>query len=145
MVSPFTDIIFTFELRSWTLCAQWTYHMIPARLLVHFPSVSHVLSLCTCMFPFLFHMFSYFPVLDCRLVYAYRSVLRLLLLSRRLVCRLVIPGLMTRLLLTSVCTCISQSIIYMVEDGDLFPIFNLLFNHPTSVTCEIPRTLPRPF
>ena len=26
-------------------------------------------------------------------------------------------------------------------DGDSFPIFNLLCNHPKGVTCEIPRTL----
>ena len=29
----------------------------------------------------------------------------------------------------------------MIGDEDLFPIFNLLCNHPKGVTCEIPRTL----
>ncbi|KIM50517.1 hypothetical protein SCLCIDRAFT_145257 [Scleroderma citrinum Foug A] len=29
----------------------------------------------------------------------------------------------------------------MIGDEDLFLIFNLLCNHPTSVTCEIPHTL----
>ena len=29
----------------------------------------------------------------------------------------------------------------MVGDRDLFPIFNLLCNHPKGVTCEIPQTL----
>ena len=47
----------------------------------------------------------------------------------------------TRLPFTLVCTCISQSDIYMVGDGDSSLIFNLLCNHPTSVTSEIPRTL----
>ena len=41
----------------------------------------------------------------------------------------------------TVCICISQSHIYMVGDEDSFLIFNLLCNHPISVTCEIPRTL----
>ena len=67
---------FLYELRLRTLCAQWTYHMIPARLLICFLSLSHVLGSCTCMFLVLFYMFSRFTVLDCRLIYAYRSVLR---------------------------------------------------------------------
>ena len=33
--------------------------------------------------------------------------------------------------------------IYWVGDGTI-PIFNLLCNHPSVVTCEIPRTLARP-
>ena len=48
---------------------------------------------------------------------------------------------MTRLPFTTLCTCISQSDIYTIGDGDSSLIFNLLCNHPTSVTCEIPRTL----
>ena len=44
----------------------------------------------------------------------------------------------------TVCTCISQSHIYTVGDEDSFLIFNLLCNHPTSVKCEIPRTLHLP-
>ena len=32
---------------------------------------------------------------------------------------------------------------YWVGDGTI-PIFNLLCNHPSVVTCEIPRTLARP-
>ena len=59
----------------------------------------------------------------------------------RLVCRVIIPGLMTPLRLTPVCTCIYSLDIYTIEDGDSSLIFNLLCNHPTSVTCEIPRTL----
>ena len=52
---------------------------------------------------------------------------------------------MTLLPLTTVCTCIYQPGIYTVGDEDLFLIFNLLCNHPTSVTCEIPRTLLVPY
>ena len=52
---------------------------------------------------------------------------------------------MTLLPLTTVCTCIYQPGIYMVGDEDLFLIFNLLCNHPTSATCEIPRTLLVPY
>ena len=33
--------------------------------------------------------------------------------------------------------------IYWIGDGTI-PIFNLLCNHPSVVTCEIPRTLARP-
>ena len=47
----------SFELRSQTLCAQWTYRATPARLLIRFPSISHVTGLCTCISPFPFHMF----------------------------------------------------------------------------------------
>ena len=68
----------------------------------------------------------------------YHSVLRLLPLSRQLVCRVIIPGLMTHLPLMTVCTCIYLPGIYTVGDGDSSLIFNLLCNHPTSVTCEIP-------
>ena len=68
-------------------------HVFPARLLVRFP-------LCH-MFPVRvlvcsrsrFTCFFYFTVLDCQLVSAYCFVLRLLLLSRRLVSRVIIPGL----------------------------------------------------
>ena len=55
--------------------------------------------------------------------------------------QLVISGLMARLPFTPVCTCISLSDIYTIEDVGILPIFNLLCNHPTSVTCKIPRTL----
>ena len=48
---------------------------------------------------------------------------------------------MTRLPFTTVCTCISQTVIYTVGDEDSFLIFNLLCNHPTSVTSENPCTL----
>ena len=95
----------------------------------------------TRMFPFLFHMFLYFTVMDCRLVYAYHFTLHFPFLTRQLVCRVIIPGLMTPLPFTSVCTCIYPLGIYTIEDGDSSLIFNLLCNHPTSVTCEIPRTL----
>ena len=63
------------------------------------------------------------------------------LMTCQLVRRLVIPRLMTPLPLTPVCTCIYQPGIYTVGDVDLFLIFNLLCNHPTSATCEIPCTL----
>ena len=104
-------------------------------------STSRVSGSHTRMFPFPFHMSLYFTVMDCRLVYAYHSVLRLPVTARQLVCRVVIPGLMTLLPFTTVCTCTRQSCIYMVGDEDSFLIFNLLCNHPTSATCEIPRTL----
>ena len=104
-----------------------TNHVLSVRLLVC------LLSRFTC--------FLTCTIMDCRLVYAYHSVLRLLFLTRRLVCRVVIPGLMTLLPFMTVCTCIYQLDIYTVGDEDSFLIFNLLCNHPTSVTCEIPRTL----
>ena len=54
-------------------------HVLPLRLLVRFRSRFMCFLTCTNM--------------DCRLVYAYPFVLRLLLLTRRLVCRVVISGL----------------------------------------------------
>ena len=39
------------------------------------------------------------------------------------------------------CTCISRPLYIRVGDVGLFPIFNLLCNHPKGVTCEIPHTL----
>ena len=37
---------------------------------------------------------------------------------------------------------VSRVLLYIrVEDVGLFPIFNLLCNHPKGVTCEIPQTL----
>ena len=95
----------------------------------------------TRIFPFPFHMFLYCTDMDSRLVYAYHFTLCFPLLTRRLVCRVIIPGLMTPLPFMPVCTCIYPPCIYTIEDGDLSLIFNLLCNHPTSVTCEIPRTL----
>ena len=50
----------------------------------------------------------------------------------------------TRLPFTSLCTCISQTCIYTGLEMGTIPIFNLLCNHPSVVTCEIPRTLARP-
>ena len=52
---------------------------------------------------------------------------------------------MTRLSFMTLCTCISQSDIYTIGDGDLSLIFNLLCNHPTSVKCKIPHNSPPPF
>ena len=84
---------FFYELRSRTLCAQWTYHVTLARLLVHFP-LCHVFLARVLVCPrSRFTCLSYFTVLDCQLVYAYHFTLCLPLLSRRLVCRVVIPGL----------------------------------------------------
>ena len=103
---------------------------------------NHVLSVCLLVcFLSCFTCFLTCTIMDCRLVYAYHSVLCLLFLTRQLVCRVVIPRLMTLLPFTTVCTCIYRLDIYMVGDEDSFLIFNLLCNHPTSVTCEIPHTL----
>ena len=83
-----------------------------------------------------------------RLPYAYSLVLRLppFGLSTRLSTRYF--WTLTRLRLISPFTnslylylAVSSFTIYTVGDGDLFPIFNLLCNHPKGVTCEIPRTL----
>ena len=98
----------------------------------------------TRVFPFPFHMSLYFTIMDCRLVYAYLSILCLPITTRQLICRLVIPRLMTPLPLVSVCTCTYQPDIYTIADEDSFLIFNLLCNHPTSVTCKIPCTLQVP-
>ena len=91
-----------------------------------------------------------FPLLAARTVMDSRLVSGYLFVSRFSFC-LVDSSLvslfldsdssLTRFPFTYVCTCISQTIIYMVWDGDLFPIFNLLCNHPKGVTCEIPCTL----
>ena len=120
------------------------YYVLNGRICITclwFAYSSRVTSPLTRMFPFPFHVSPYFTVMDCRLVYAYRSVLRLPFTTRRLVCRVVIPRLMTLLPLTTVCTCIYQPGIYTVGDEDSFLIFNLLCNHPTSATCEIPHML----
>ena len=112
-----------------------TYHMLPVRLLVcYWFTYSYVPISFSCVL-------LYFTGMDCRLICAYCFILCLPFST----CRLVIPGLMTCVLLTPICTCISQSSIYTVGDEDSFLIFNLLCNHPTSVTCKIPRTLPHPF
>ena len=138
----FTDFTFFFDKYThgcYALngCTRITCH--------RFAYLSRVTGPLTCMFPFPFHVSLYFTIVDCRLVYAYHSVLRLPVTACRLVCRVVIPGPLTHLPFTTVCTCISQSDIYMVEDEDSFLIFNLLCNHPTSATCEIPRTLVVPY
>ena len=46
--------------------------------------------------------------------------------------------------LTPVCTCSPFTCIYTGLEMGTIPIFNLLCNHPSVVTCEIPRTLARP-
>ena len=114
-----------FASRASSLC---TYHVLPVRLPVCFPSRF------TCLFTLPFWTVNSSMLII--LFYAYLL---------QLICRLIIPGLMTRLPLTPVCTCISQSDIYTVGDEDSFLIFNLLCNHPTSATCEIPHTLSHPF
>ena len=133
-------------------------------LLISYP-VSCATSSHTRTFPSPFHMFSYlyyFGPLTCLLTFLAYAFLRL---SCRLVSVLTFTAYaflfylvdsshislfldsdssLTHFPFTYVCTCISQTIIYTVGDGDLFPIFNLLCNHPKGVTCEIPCTLPHP-
>ena len=106
------------------------HHVLPDRLLICFHSRFTCFLTCTNM--------------DCRLVYAYHFTLRFPLLTRRLVWRVIIPVHCLHLLVTTICTCIYSPGIYTIEDAGLFPIFNLLCNHPTSVKCEIPRTLRLP-
>ena len=144
-------IVFVYELCSRTLCAQWMYHTIPARLLVCFLSVSHVPGPCTCTFPFPFHVFLllYQFGLSTRPCLHFCIMLTSFVSSSRLPSRYswtVDSCLHLRLvsLPTDICNCTSQFTIYTIGDGDLFPIFNLLCNHPKGVTCEIPRTLSRP-
>ena len=136
------------------LCAQWTYHMTPACLTHTFPF--HI----TCHR--LVYLYLPFPVSCVSLCYRFGLTTRLCLL----VClTLTSFGLSTRPLtryswtmtysdsfLTRPSTyglslpyepfVIVSHIHYIYDwDGDLFPIFNLLCNHPKGVTCEIPRTL----
>ena len=134
-----TDFILLFIVCSRTLCAQRTYPY----------HVSSFRATFTCYW-IAYYLYVSFPVSHVSLLVPiwivdssmnYHSVLRLLPLSRRLICRVIIPGLMTCLPLMTVCTCIYLPGIYTVGDGDSSLIFNLLCNHPTSVTCEIPRTL----
>ena len=106
------------------------HHVLPDRLLVCFHSCFTCFLTCTNM--------------DCRLVYAYHFTLRFPLLTRRLIWRVIIPVHCLHLLVTTICTCIYSLSIYVIGDEDSFLIFNLLCNHPTSVTCEIPRTLLAP-
>ena len=114
---------------SWTLCAQRTspYHMSPDRLLVRLHSRLTCFLTCT--------------IMNCRLVYDYVSCLCLPLLTHWLVCRVVIPGSWLVYLLCLFVLVFVLLDIYVVGDEDSFLIFNLLCNHPTSVTCEIPHTL----
>ena len=107
-----------------------------------FTCLSRVPGSLTRMFPFRFTCFSYFTDMDRRLVYAYHFVL-CLPFTTHLQSRYswTLTRTLTHLPFTTVCTCISQSDIYTIGDGDSSLIFNLLCNHPKSVTCEIPRTL----
>ena len=55
---------FLYELRSWMLCAQWTYHVTPAHLLVRFP-LYHMFPARVLVCPqSRFHMICYFTVSD---------------------------------------------------------------------------------
>ena len=126
-----------------------TYHMLSDRLLVCLRSRLTCFLTCTIMdrqlvynYVFCLHLL----LLDRRLVYAYCSVL-CLLFSTHLQSRYswTLTHTTTRLPFTTLCTCISQSDIYTIGDGDLSLIFNLLCNHPTSVKCEIPHNSPPPF
>ena len=103
-----------------------------------------------------------FPLLCCRLVYLHFLITRVS--SCALLIRLCLPillmpsfcSLSTRLLsryswtlthlwlisLLRTSVLVSRKLLYIrVGDVGLFPIFNLLCNHPKGVTCEIPRTL----
>ena len=55
-------IVFLFELCSRMLCAQWTYHVTPARLLVRFLSISHVTGSGTCVSLLRFRVFLTLPI-----------------------------------------------------------------------------------
>ena len=135
---------FFYELRSRTLCTQWTYHVTPARLLVRF-LLCHMFparvlvcpqSRFTCIFTLLFWAVdsSMLTILS----YAYSFCL---VDSSAESLFLDYDSSMTHFPFMTLCTCISQSDIYTIEDGDSSLIFNLLCNHPKGVTCEIPRTL----
>ena len=131
----FTDNHFLLSIvHSWMLCTQWTYlhhvrthsctyHMLPVRLLV-----------CSL---FLFTCLSTLPlwIVDSSMltVSRYAYLLRL------------VDSSADSLFLdysTYSCLYLYLPVQYIYDwDEDLFLIFNLLCNHPASVTCEIPRTL----
>ena len=81
-----------------------------------------------------FLTYAFLP-LYCRLIYAY--LLQLVDLSGNSLF-LNYDLFTTHFPFTNICNCISQYTIYTVGDEDLFPIFNLLCNHPKGVTCKIP-------
>ena len=150
------------------LCAQWTCHVLSrlaylilpflchkslARVLVCFLSVSCVsylyeyglstrLRLLVC---------STFLLSSRRFVntYCYCLCLSFFKLSTRLTtCYSWTADSFIRLRLvcpTCMFVLVSHRLLYIrVEDVGMFPIFNILCNHPKGVTCEIPRTLSRP-
>ena len=104
---------FLYELHSRMLCAQWTYHVTLARLLVRF-LLYHMFPARVLVCPRShFHMTCHFTISDCRLIYAYISRL-CLLLSTRLQSRY--SWTMTRLWLVSLLqlfVLVSRSLIYM--------------------------------
>ena len=141
----FTDIVFfssyargRYVLNGRTMWLRLAYSYVSF-------SISCVTGSCTCMFPF--------PVSRVFLCYCSRLtthpcllVCLMLTLFGLLTClptrySWTLTRTMTRLLFTAVCTCILQSDIYTIGDGDSSLIFNLLCNHPKVVTCEIPRNL----
>ena len=151
-------IVFFLQVRSWTLCAQWTCRIIQTRLLR--TSVSRT----TC------HrlVYSYVPVpvarvllplpdVDCRLVSGYLLVFcssfvlstrTLTFLAYAFLFRLIDSSPVSLFLDYDSCfpfiafVLVSRRPLYIwVGDVDLFPIFNLLCNHPKGVTCKIPQTL----
>ena len=163
----YLTIVFLLRIRSQMLCAQWTCHVLQTRLShspYHMPPARVLVRSCSC-----FTCFLTCTNMDCRLVSlrflitsvsfclvnlsAYISRLCLSsFLSRRLVCRLVISRTMTHSPVYSSCVSLQTfvlvssyaqvvSLYIRVGDGDPFPIFNLLCNHPKGATCEIPCTL----
>ena len=133
---------------SLTLYPRLPYHAPPARVLICFLSVLRVssysyryglstrLRLLACL-PF--------PFLCCRLVSVYRYRLRFSFCSLSTHLAFCYSWILTRLWLVSplrMFVLVSRRPLYIwVGDVGLFPIFNLLCNHPKGVTCEIPRTL----
>ena len=160
-----SDNCFLLQVRSRTLCAQWTCHMFSGLAYPVFPlSVSRATGSCTRTFPFQLTCF-FLPVtctvLACRLVSGYLFISRFSFCtvgSYTYVSRLCLSPFasstrlpshyfwtLTRyrvISLSCIFVLVSHILLYIrVGDVGLFPIFNLLCNHPKGVTCEIPRTL----
>ena len=159
----YLTIVFLLRICSWMLCAQWTchvlrtrlscslYHVPPARVLVHSRSCFTCFLTCTNMDCRLVSLRFLITSVSFCLVDSSAYVSRLCLssfLSRRLVCQLVISRTMTHSPVYSSCVSLQTFVLVssyavvsqyiQVGDGDLFPIFNLLCNHPKGATCEIP-------
>ena len=137
--------------------SHFPHHVPPAHVLIRFPFHFTCFLTCTNMdcrliSSYLFVLHFLLSLVDL-CTYVSRLCRSPFVLSTRLQLRILLMltfcSLSTRLVLdsdsftthfpfTNICNCISQFPIYMVGDADLFPIFNLLCNHPKGVTCEIP-------